>query len=111
MPRSFAVNPIGVEFDPDAWLAELRSGTPAADLLARKVDLPVSPVGPDGTLRVMASSSEAMRPWNCSSCSRRKARAWTVTPAPKRSSAKTSPPSRLAGRASRLRRSPPVSAQ
>ncbi len=61
MPRSFAVNPIGVEFDPDAWLAELRSGTPAADLLARKVDLPVSPVGPDGTLRVMASSSEAMR--------------------------------------------------
>ena len=43
MPRSFAVNPIGVEFDPDAWLAELRSGTPAADLLARKVDLPVFP--------------------------------------------------------------------
>ena len=44
MYRSFAVNPIGVEFDPDSWLAELRSGTQAADLLSRKSDLPVSPI-------------------------------------------------------------------
>ncbi len=44
MRRTFAVNPIGVEFDPDAWLADLASGTAAADLLARKTDLPVSPV-------------------------------------------------------------------
>jgi hypothetical protein len=44
MRRTFAVNPIGVEFDTDAWLADLASGTAAADLLARKTDLPVSPV-------------------------------------------------------------------
>jgi catechol-2,3-dioxygenase len=51
MYRSFAINPIGVEFDPDAWLADLRSGAPASDLLARKTDLPVSPIrsaGPTG---------------------------------------------------------------
>jgi hypothetical protein len=51
MYRSFAINPIGVEFDPDAWLADLRSGAPASDLLARKTDLPVSPIrsaGPAG---------------------------------------------------------------
>ena len=44
MRRAFAVNPIGVEYDPDAWLAELRSGAPVAGLLARTTDLPVSPV-------------------------------------------------------------------
>jgi hypothetical protein len=44
MRRSFAVNPIGVEYDPDAWLADLRSGTPATLLLARTTDLPVSPI-------------------------------------------------------------------
>jgi catechol 2,3-dioxygenase-like lactoylglutathione lyase family enzyme len=44
MRRSFAVNPIGVEYDPDAWLADLRSGTPATVLLARTTDLPVSPI-------------------------------------------------------------------
>jgi len=40
----FAVNPIGVEYDPDEWLARLRSGTPGKDLLPRKADLPVSPI-------------------------------------------------------------------
>jgi hypothetical protein len=44
MYRSFAINPIGVEYDPDEWLAEVRSGTPVEDLLARKSDLPVSPI-------------------------------------------------------------------
>jgi catechol-2,3-dioxygenase len=44
MYRSFGINPVGVEFDPDEWLADLQSGTPASDLLARKTDLPVSPV-------------------------------------------------------------------
>ena len=44
MYRLFAVNPIGVEFVPESWVADLRSGTPAADLLARKTDLPVSPI-------------------------------------------------------------------
>ena len=40
----FGVNPIGVEYDPDAWLAEIAAGAPAAEFLARKTDLPVSPV-------------------------------------------------------------------
>ena len=44
MCRTFAINPIGVEYDPDEWLAEVRSGTPVEDLLARKSDLPVSPI-------------------------------------------------------------------
>ncbi len=44
MYRSFGVNPIGVEYDPEAWLADIRSGTPIADLLVRQVDLPVSPI-------------------------------------------------------------------
>lgn len=42
--RSFAVNPIGVEYDPDEWLAEVRSGTSAEDLLTRRTDLPISPI-------------------------------------------------------------------
>ena len=42
-PR-WGVNPIGVEYDPDDWLARLRAGTPATELLARKSDLPVSPI-------------------------------------------------------------------
>ena len=37
-------NPIGVEYDPDAFLAKLRAGTPAAELLHRSSDLPVSPI-------------------------------------------------------------------
>lgn len=37
-------NPIGVEYNPDEWLARLRAGTPASELLERKVDLPVSPI-------------------------------------------------------------------
>ena len=40
----FAVNPIGVEYDPEEWLARMRAGTPAAEFLARKNHLPVSPV-------------------------------------------------------------------
>jgi len=40
----FAANPIGVEFDPDEWSARLRSGTPAAELLPRRVHQPVSPL-------------------------------------------------------------------
>ena len=42
-PR-FAVNPIGVEYDPDAWLARWRAGEPEAAFLERETDLPVSPV-------------------------------------------------------------------
>jgi len=41
---AFDRNPIGVEYDPDEWLAKVRSGTPTAELLARRTDEPVSPV-------------------------------------------------------------------
>jgi catechol-2,3-dioxygenase len=44
MYRSFSINPIGVEYEPDAWLVAIRSGTPVGDLLARKSDVPVSPI-------------------------------------------------------------------
>ena len=40
----FSANPIGVEFDPQDWLARLRAGTPASDFLLRHTDEPVSPV-------------------------------------------------------------------
>lgn len=40
----FQANPIGVEFDADAWLARLRAGEPAAGFLPRREHLPVSPV-------------------------------------------------------------------
>ena len=44
MRRAFSINPIGVEYDPEEWLAEVRSGGPVEGLLARKSDLPVSPI-------------------------------------------------------------------
>ena len=37
-------NPLGVEFDPDDWLARLRDGTPESELLRRSVNEPVSPL-------------------------------------------------------------------
>jgi catechol-2,3-dioxygenase len=40
----FSTNPIGVEYDPDAILAQLRSGTPGSMFLTRSTDLPVSPI-------------------------------------------------------------------
>ena len=40
----FASNPIGVEFDPEDWLARMQQGTPASELLRRTVHAPVSPV-------------------------------------------------------------------
>jgi len=39
-----AANPIGVEYDPEQWLAQLRAGTPADELLVRRVHEPVSPI-------------------------------------------------------------------
>lgn len=44
MRRAFSINPVGVEYEPEEWLAEVRFGTPIEDLLARKNDLPVSPI-------------------------------------------------------------------
>ena len=44
MHERFAVNPIGVEYDPDAWLARLRAGAPVSEFLTRSTDLPISPI-------------------------------------------------------------------
>jgi catechol-2,3-dioxygenase len=41
--RHFNANPIGVEYDPEDWLARLRAGAPASDFLVRQVHEPVSP--------------------------------------------------------------------
>jgi catechol-2,3-dioxygenase len=40
----FAENPIGVEYDPDEWLARVRAGEPAGGMLRRSVHQPVSPI-------------------------------------------------------------------
>jgi catechol-2,3-dioxygenase len=40
----FSANPIGVEYDADAWLARLRAGVPASEFLARRIDEPISPI-------------------------------------------------------------------
>jgi catechol-2,3-dioxygenase len=40
---AFAANPIGVEFDPEAWLAQYRSGVPVETLLAQP-EGPMSPI-------------------------------------------------------------------
>lgn len=37
----YAENPIGVEFDPDEWLARLRGGAPESDYLVRTVHRPI----------------------------------------------------------------------
>ena len=39
-----AANPIGVEYDPEDWLAQMRAGTPVSDFLIRRVHEPVSPI-------------------------------------------------------------------
>jgi catechol-2,3-dioxygenase len=39
-----AANPIGVEYEPEQWLALLRAGTPERELLARRVHEPMSPI-------------------------------------------------------------------
>lgn len=37
-------NPVGVEFDPDGWLARFRSGAPETEFLIRTVHEPISPI-------------------------------------------------------------------
>ncbi len=39
-----AANPVGVEYDPEDWLIQMRSGMPASDLLNRQVHEPPSPI-------------------------------------------------------------------
>jgi catechol 2,3-dioxygenase-like lactoylglutathione lyase family enzyme len=46
-PR-FTTNPIGVEYNPDAWIAEIEAGAAVESFMARKGDLPISP--PRGAL-------------------------------------------------------------
>jgi len=38
---SFSSNPIGVEFDPEAWLDQIRAGVPTSEFLVRLTDQPV----------------------------------------------------------------------
>lgn len=40
----FSANPLGVEFDPDAWLERIRAGAPESEFLQRTVHEPVSPL-------------------------------------------------------------------
>ncbi len=40
----FSVNPVGVEFDPEDWLAQVDAGASLADFLVRRVHEPVSPI-------------------------------------------------------------------
>ncbi len=41
---SFGINPVGVEFDPEDWLTQVRQGTSLSDFLVRRVHEPVSPI-------------------------------------------------------------------
>jgi hypothetical protein len=40
----FSVNPVGVEFVPEDWLAQVSAGAPFSDFLVRRVHDPVSPI-------------------------------------------------------------------
>jgi catechol-2,3-dioxygenase len=40
----FDANPVGVEYDPDEWLARLRKGAPVSDFLVQQSHEPVSPL-------------------------------------------------------------------
>ncbi|MEW6208270.1 MAG: VOC family protein [Acidobacteriota bacterium] len=40
----FGANPVGVEYDPEDWLARLRAGAPVSDFLLRQAHEPVSPI-------------------------------------------------------------------
>jgi catechol-2,3-dioxygenase len=44
MQAHWDANPLGVEFDPDQWLARLRAGTPESEFLRRQMHEPVSPL-------------------------------------------------------------------
>jgi catechol-2,3-dioxygenase len=44
MASQFEKNPVGVEFDPEEWLARLRAGESESGFLPRASDEPVSPI-------------------------------------------------------------------
>jgi hypothetical protein len=56
MTAHFGANPLGVEFDPEEWLARLRAGTPESEFRLRRVHEPVSPLR--GELTRLVSSDE-----------------------------------------------------
>jgi len=39
-----AANPVGVEYDPEDWLTQIRSGKSISDFLTRQVHEPISPI-------------------------------------------------------------------
>ena len=39
-----ADNPVGIEYDPEDWLEQVRAGKSFSEFLARKADGPVSPI-------------------------------------------------------------------
>ena len=39
-----AANPIGVEYDPEEWLARMQAGAPPSDFLVRRIHEPMSPI-------------------------------------------------------------------
>ena len=39
-----AANPIGVEYDPEDWLVQMRAGKPISDFLMRRIHEPMSPI-------------------------------------------------------------------
>jgi catechol-2,3-dioxygenase len=41
---NYTANPIGVEFDPEEWLARLRADVPESEFLFRRSDQPISPI-------------------------------------------------------------------
>jgi len=44
MDSNFEANPVGVEYDPEEWLARLRAGETAEGFLPRVADDPISPI-------------------------------------------------------------------
>lgn len=44
MQAHWDANPLGVEFDPDDWLARLKAGTPESEFLRRQTHEPISPL-------------------------------------------------------------------
>jgi catechol-2,3-dioxygenase len=40
----FDTNPIGVEYDPEEWLARIQAGAPVSEFLTRRIHLPISPM-------------------------------------------------------------------
>lgn len=41
---SMSLNPVGVEFEPEDWLAQVRAGASFGDFLVRRVHEPISPI-------------------------------------------------------------------